>query len=70
MNYFIYRYKLSKLNCKRKYFKRSILRNIVEARKNGNKEKLEKLYSLLNANNITYEKNKCKLLTRYFLLQY
>jgi hypothetical protein len=70
MNYITYRYKLSKLNSKRKYFEKSTLKDITEARKNGSKEKLEKLYSLLNANNIYYEKNKCKLLTRYILLQY
>jgi hypothetical protein len=70
MNYITYRFKLSKLNCKRKYFKRSILRDIVEARKNGNKKKLEKLHSLLSANNINYDKNRYKLLTRYFSLQY
>lgn len=70
MNYFTYRYKLSKLDCKRKYFERSILKDIAEARKNGSKEKLEKLHSLLNAHNINYEKSRYELLTRYFSLQY
>ena len=70
MNFITYRYKLSKLNCKRKYFERSILKDIAEARKNESKEKLKKLHSLLNVNNINYDKNKYKLLTKYFLLQY
>jgi hypothetical protein len=70
MNYITYRYKLSKLNCKRKYFKRSIFKDIAEARKNGSKEKLEKLYVILKANRIHYKKNRHKLLTRYFSLQY
>ncbi len=70
MNYFTYRYKLYELHFKRNFFKRSLLKDIVEARENGNGETLEKLYSLLNANNINYEKSKCKLLTKYFLLQY
>jgi len=69
MNYFTYRYKLTRLHCKRKYFEKSILRDIAEARKNGSKEKLEKLYSLLNVNTANYEKNKYALLTKYFLLQ-
>ena len=30
MNYITYRYKLSKLNCKRKYFERSILKDIKD----------------------------------------
>jgi hypothetical protein len=70
MNYITYRYKLSKLKCKRKYFERSILKDVAEARKNGSIEKLEELYSLLNTNNINYEKYRYKLLTRYFSLQY
>jgi hypothetical protein len=70
MNFITYRYKLSKLNCKRNYFERSILKDIAEARKNGRKEKLERLHSLLNDNNIKYDKNRYKLLTRYFSLQY
>jgi hypothetical protein len=70
MNYITYRYKLSKLNCKRKYFERSILKDIIEARKNGSNERLEKLSSLLSANKMNYEKNRHKLLTRYFSLQY
>jgi hypothetical protein len=70
MNYFTYIYKLSKLKCKRKYFERSILKDVEEARKNGNKEKLEELYTLLNANNINYKKFRYKLMTRYFSLQY
>ena len=68
MNYIAYRFNLSKLNCKRKYFEKFILRDIAEARKNGSKEKLEKLTSLLHANTITYEKMRHKLLTRYFLI--
>jgi hypothetical protein len=47
-----------------------MLKDIAEARKNGSKEKLEKLHSLLKANNINYEKYRYKLLTRYFSLQY
>jgi len=69
MNYITYRYKLYELNFKRNFLKKSLLKNIVEARENGNGETLEKLYSLLNANNINYEKSKCKLLTKYFLLK-
>jgi len=69
MNYFAYRLNLSKLNCKRKYFEKSIVKDIAKAREHGSKEKLKKLNSLLNANNINYEKNKYKLLSRYFLLQ-
>ncbi len=70
MNFITYRYKLSKLNCKRNYFEKSILKNIADARENGSNEKLEKLHSLLNANNNNYEKDRHKLLTRYFSLQY
>jgi len=70
MNYITYRYHLSKLNCKRKYFERSILKDIEEAREHGSKEQLEKLHSLLNADHINYDKIRHKLLTRYFSLQY
>ena len=70
MNYITYRYKLSRLNCERRYVEKSILKDISEARKNGSNRKLEKLHSLLSANTINYEKNKHKLLTRYFSLQY
>ncbi len=70
MNYIAYRYKLSKLNFKRKDYERSISKDIEEARKNESKEKLEKLHSLLNANNINYEKNRHKLQTQYFSLWY
>jgi len=69
MNYITYRYKLYELNFKRNFLKKSLLKDIVEARENGNGETLEKLYSLLNVNNINYEKSKCKLLTKYFLLK-
>jgi hypothetical protein len=70
MNYITYRYKLSKLNCKKKNFEKSILKDIAEAREKGSEEQLEKLHSVLNANNINYEKNRYKLLTRYFSLHY
>ncbi len=70
MNYITYRYNLSKLNFKRKYFTKSILKDLAEARKNGSKAKLDKLHSLISANNINYKKNRHKLLTRYFSLQY
>ncbi len=70
MNFIAYRYELSRLNCKRKYFEKSISKNIADARKNGSKEKLEKLHSLLNVNNINYEKNRHKLQTKYFLIEY
>ena len=70
MNYIAYRYKLSKLNCKRIYFERSISKDIAEAKKNKSKEKLEKLHSLLNANNINYEKSRHKLQTKYFSFEY
>jgi len=68
MNYITYRYRLSKLDCKRTYLEKSILKDIADAGENESKEKLEKLHSLLNANNINYENNKFKLLTSYFLL--
>ena len=68
MNFITYRYKLYKLNFKRKFFEKSTLKNIVEARKKGNEETLEKLHAVLNANKINYDKNKYKLLTKYFLL--
>jgi len=70
MNYIEYRYKLSKLNFKRKDFEKAMLREIAKAREDDNKEKLEKLHFLLNANNINYEKNKHKLQTKYFSLEY
>jgi hypothetical protein len=70
MNYIAYRYKLSKLNCKRSNFTRSISKDITEARENGNKERLEKLHTLLNTYNINHEKSRHKLLTRYFSLRY
>ncbi len=70
MNYITYKYKLSKLNCKRIYLEKSILKNIADARGNGSTEKLEELHSLLNTNNIKYEKSRYKLMTRYFSLQY
>jgi len=70
MNCVTYRYKLSKLNFKRKDFERCILKDIADAKKNKSKEKLEKLHSLLNANNINYERNRYKLQTRYFSLKY
>jgi hypothetical protein len=57
------------LNCERKYFNKTILKDLDEARENGSKENLEKLHSLLTTNNINYEKNRHKLLTKYFLLQ-
>jgi hypothetical protein len=70
MNYITYRCKLYKLNFQRKLSEKSILNDIAEARKNRNEEALERLYALLNANTINYDKNKYKLLTKYFLLQY
>ncbi len=70
MNFITYKYKLYKLNFKRKFSEKSILKNIVEARKKGNEETLENLYAVLNANKINYDKNKYKLLTKYLLLQY
>jgi hypothetical protein len=70
MNFISYRYNLSKLKCKKKYSERCILKDIAEARENKNSEQLEKLLSLLNANNIRYKKNKHKLVTSYFLLQH
>jgi len=70
MNYISYRYRLSLLNFKRKYFERSILKDIAEARKHGSNEKLEKLHSLLSAHTVNYEKSKYILLTRYFSLRY
>jgi len=70
MNYIAYRFKLSKLNFKRNDFERAISREIAIARKNDNKEKLEKLHLLLNANNINYEKSRYKLQTKYFSLEY
>jgi hypothetical protein len=56
MNFISYRYNLSKLKCKKKYSERCILKDIAEARENKNSEQLEKLLSLLNANNIRYKK--------------
>jgi len=46
------------------------MKSIGEAREKGNEETLEKLYFVLDANKIKYDKNKHKLLTRYFLLRY
>jgi hypothetical protein len=68
MNLITYRYKLYKLNFERKLSEKSILRNIVDARKKGNEETLEKLYAVLTTNKTNYDKNKYKLHTRYFLL--
>jgi len=70
MNYITYRFKLYKLNFQRKLSEKSILNDIAEARKNRNEETLERLHALLNANIINYDKNKYKLLTRYFLSPY
>ena len=70
MNYIAYRFKLSKLNFKRKDYERYISKEIAEARKNESKEKFEKLHSLLSANKINYEKSMYKLQTRYFSLWY
>jgi hypothetical protein len=58
------------LSSKRKHFNRSISKDIAEARKNGSRDRLEKLHSLLNTNNINYEKSRYDLLTGYFSLQY
>ncbi len=68
MNYITYRYKLYKLNFKRKFSEKSMQKDIIEARKNENEETLEKLYTLLNTNRINYDNNKYKLLTRYLLV--
>jgi len=68
MNFIAYRYKLYKLNFKTKLSEKSILKDIVEAGKKGNVETLERLYAVLNTNKTNYDKNKYKLLTRYFLL--
>ena len=70
MNYFTYRFKLLKLNYKKIYFERSISKDIVEARENGNEQKLENLHSLLNDNNINYKKNRDRLQTKYLSLWY
>ncbi len=70
MNYFTYRFKLLKLNCKKIYFERSISKDIAEARGNGNNEKMENLHSLLNDNNINYNKTRDRLQTKYFSLLY
>ncbi len=70
MNFFTYKFKLLKLNCKKTYFERSISKDIAEARGNGNKEKMENLHSLLNNNNINYKKNRDRLQTKYFSLWY
>ena len=68
MNYITYRYKLYELNRERKFSEKSILENIAEARKKGSQEILEKLYAVLNANKANYDRNKFKLLNKYFLL--
>lgn len=70
MNYIAYRYKLYKLDLKRTFSEKSILKNIEEAVEKGNEETLEKLHVALNADKINYDKNKYKLLKKYFLLQY
>ncbi len=70
MNYFTYRLKLLKLNCKKIHFERSISKDITEAREKGNKDKLENLQSLQNDNNINYNKTRDRLQTKYFSLWY
>lgn len=69
MNYITYRCKLYKLDIQRKLSEKSILKDIGKAREMGNGDTLEKLYAVLNANKINYDKNKDKLLNSYFLLQ-
>jgi hypothetical protein len=70
MNYITYRYKLFNLNFKKNLSEKSILKDIVEAREKGNEETLEKLYAVLNTNKINYDKNRYKLFTLYYFLQY
>lgn len=59
-----------KLNVKRKFTEKSILRNIMDAREKGNEETLARLYAVLNTNKIDYDKNRYKLFTKYYCLQY
>ncbi len=70
MNFFTYKFKLLELNCKKIYFERSISKDIAEAREKGNEQKLEKFHSLLNDNNINYNKTRDRLQTKYFSLWY